>query len=362
MLKGGDQCSRVFFRKIAQRRSSRRIFQINDDQGSTHTNPEEVINEFVTYYKNLLGGDRRRTGIDIRFLRPWARHILSNEESTALLLPFTPADVKQAVFDITEDKASGPDGYSSGFFKVAWPIVGHEVTSAILDFFSPGLLLKQINTTLLVLIPKVHSPMTVSDFRPIACCNVLYKIIAKLIVQRLSVIMDKLISPCQATFLPGRSIGDNIMLAQELFMGDNQTRLPPRCALKVDIRKMFGFPIISRSTQALREEMLALLGFQEGVLPMRYLGLPLISSRLTIADSRPLLLKIDKRIAGWEGTTISYAGRVQIIKSVLIALSLYWASAFILPKKVINEIKKRLRAFLWKGTTNSGYAKVFFSG
>ncbi|KAL2246048.1 UNVERIFIED_CONTAM: hypothetical protein Sindi_2873000 [Sesamum indicum] len=61
--------------------------------------------------------------------------------------------------------------------------------------------------------------------------------------------------------------------------------------------------IISRSAQALREEMLVLLGFQEGVLPMRYLGLPLISSRLTIADCRLLLLKIDKRIAGWEDAT-----------------------------------------------------------
>ncbi|KAL2240813.1 UNVERIFIED_CONTAM: Transposon TX1 uncharacterized protein [Sesamum indicum] len=126
--------------------------------------------------------------------------------------------------------------------------------------------------------------------------------------------------------------------------------------LRLNVQK--NHLIISRSAQALREEMLALLGFQEGVLPMRYLGLPLISSRLTIADCRPLLLKIDKRIAGWEGTTISYAGRVQIIKSVLISLSIYWTSAFILPKKVINEIEKRLRAFLWKGTTNSGYAKV----
>ncbi|KAL2224544.1 UNVERIFIED_CONTAM: hypothetical protein Sindi_3022100 [Sesamum indicum] len=464
-MKGGDQCSRVFFRKIAQRRSSRRIFQINDEQGSTHTDPEEVINEFITYYQNLLGGDRRRARIDIRFLRPWARHILSNEESTALLLPFTPADVKQAVLDIAKDKAPGPDGYSSGFFKAAWCIVGQEVSSAVLDFFNTGRLLKQINTTLLALIPKVHSPMTVSDFRPIACCNVLYKIITKLIVQRLSVIMDKLISPCQAAFVPGRSIGDNIMLAQELFTGYNQTRLPPRCALKwieecvttpsfsvglngkphgffrgarglrqgdplspylfvlvmevlhlgflqlIDQEELFSYHwkceaarifqlgfaddvilfsradmeslrifkagldrfaewsglrlnvqknhlIISRSAQTVREEMLALLAFQEGVLPMRYLGLPVISSLLTIADCHPLLQKIDKRIAGWEGTTISYAGRVQIIKSVLISLSLYWASAFIIPKKVINEIEKRLRAFLWKGTTNSGYAKV----
>ncbi|KAL2251905.1 UNVERIFIED_CONTAM: hypothetical protein Sindi_2312800 [Sesamum indicum] len=104
--------------------------------------------------------------------------------------------------------------------------------------------------------------------------------------------------------------------------------------------------------------MLAALGFQEGVLPLRYLGPPLLSSRLTIVDCRPLLLKIDKRIAGWEGMTISYAGRVQIIKSVLMSLSLYWASAFILPKKVTNEIEKKLRTFLWKGTTTSGYAKV----
>ncbi|KAL2228513.1 UNVERIFIED_CONTAM: hypothetical protein Sindi_1831000 [Sesamum indicum] len=91
---------------------------------------------------------------------------------------------------------------------------------------------------------------------------------------------------------------------------------------------------------------------------MRYLGLPLISSRLSISDCQPLISKIDARINGWEGISLSYAGRVQIIKFVLSALSLYWASAFILPKKVINEIEKRLRTFLWKGTTSSGYAKV----
>ncbi|KAL2228516.1 UNVERIFIED_CONTAM: hypothetical protein Sindi_1831300 [Sesamum indicum] len=116
--------------------------------------------------------------------------------------------------------------------------------------------------------------------------------------------------------------------------------------------------IISRSAQGLREEMLETLRFQEGLLPLRYLGLPLLSSRLTNADCQPLLVKIDKRIAGWEGMELSYAGRVQIFQSVLMSLSLYWTSAFILPKRVTNEIEKRLRNFLWKGSTNSGYAKV----
>ncbi|KAL2240830.1 UNVERIFIED_CONTAM: hypothetical protein Sindi_0724200 [Sesamum indicum] len=116
--------------------------------------------------------------------------------------------------------------------------------------------------------------------------------------------------------------------------------------------------IISRSAQGLRAEMLEALGFQEGLLPLRYLGLPLLSSRLTITDCQPLLVKIDEHITGWEGMALSYADRVQIIKSVLMSLSLYWASAFILPKRVTNEIEKRLRNFLWKGSTNSGYAKV----
>ncbi|XP_011101354.1 uncharacterized protein LOC105179434 [Sesamum indicum] len=96
----GDQCSRVFFRKIAQRRATRRILQIN---------------EFVHYYQNLLGGNRRRILVDINYLRPWARHILSDEEASHLLSPFSLEEVKLAVFDIAGDKASGPDGYSSGF-------------------------------------------------------------------------------------------------------------------------------------------------------------------------------------------------------------------------------------------------------
>ncbi|KAL2248007.1 UNVERIFIED_CONTAM: putative mitochondrial protein [Sesamum indicum] len=378
-----EHCCRLVYAKAAKRRVARTILQINDENGTIHTEPEEIINEFVCYYQNLLGGNRRQTTLDIGFLRPWARHILPNEEAGHLILAFTPDDVKQAVFDITEDKAPRPDGYSSGFFKAAWPVVGQEVTKAVLEFFSTGKLLKQVNSTLLALIPKVHTPMTVGDFRPISCCNVLYKIIAKLLVQRLSVVLDKIISPYQGAFIPRRSIGDNILLGQELLAGYNQVSLPPCCnqvsqlgadvdsvrvfkmgldrfakwsGLRLNIQK--SHLILSRSAQDRREQMLAVLGFQEGHLPMRYLGLPLLSSRLSISDCQPLLSKIDARITGWEGISLSYAGRVQIIKSVLSSLSLYWASAFILPKAVIKEVEKRLRTILWKGTSMTGYAKV----
>ncbi|KAL2224534.1 UNVERIFIED_CONTAM: hypothetical protein Sindi_3021100 [Sesamum indicum] len=258
-----EHCCRLVYAKA--RRVVRRILQINDDYGTSHTEPGEIINEFVRYYQNLLGGNRRQIMMDIGFLRPWARHILSNEEASHLISAFTPDDVKQAVFDIAEDKAPGPDGYSSGFFKAAWPVVGQEVTKADRaprpDGYSSGFYKNAWPVVGQEITKAVHSRTSVADFRPISCCNVLYKIIAKLIVQKLSVILDKIISPCQAAFVPGRSIGDNVMLAQELFTRYNQAQLPSRCALKVDIQKaydtvewdfllsvlqLFGFPEIFR--------------------------------------------------------------------------------------------------------------------
>ncbi|KAL2246367.1 UNVERIFIED_CONTAM: Retrovirus-related Pol polyprotein from type-2 retrotransposable element R2DM, partial [Sesamum indicum] len=387
-MKDGDQCSRVFFRKIAQRRVIRRILQINDENGTTHTDQGEVAHVFVSYFQNLLGGTRRRLTVDIQYLRPWVRHCITDEEASHLLLPFSPDDVKQAVFDIAEDKAPGPDGYSSWFFKVAWPVVGEEVTRVVLDFFSTGKLLKQINSTILTLIPK-----------------------------RLSVLLDKIINPCQTAFIPGRSIGDNIMLAQELFSGYNQMRLPPRCALKVDIRKaydtvewdfllavlqLFGFQ--TTFTRWIEEcvsttsFLIGLNGKPHGFFPgarglrqgdplspylfdMQFtyhwkcesskvfqLGFAddlLLFSRANF-DSIRVFKEFERPNVGdfelSRGTPSYKEFRYHTLGEYneiwLSALSLYWPSAFILPKKVINVIEKRLGTFLWKGMTFSGYAKV----
>ncbi|KAL0284502.1 UNVERIFIED_CONTAM: hypothetical protein Sradi_7196300 [Sesamum radiatum] len=82
------------------------------------------------------------------------------------------------------------------------------------------------------------------------------------------------------------------------------------------------------------------MGFQEAVLPIKYLGVPLIASRLTVADCQPLIDRFNSRLAGG-ASSLSFAGRLQLLKSVLSSLHMYWASVFILPKAVIKALMLR---------------------
>jgi len=102
-------------------------------------------------------------------------------------------------------------------------------------------------------------------------------------------------------------------------------------------------------SQADQEEILEFLGIQKGKLPVRYLGAPLSSKRVSIAQCQPLIDKIMGRIESWTAKFLSYAGRVQLIKSVLFSIQTYWAQVFVLPKKITKLIEAMCRSFLWTG-------------
>lgn len=98
-----------------------------------------------------------------------------------------------------------------------------------------------------------------------------------------------------------------------------------------------------------KTSILDTLGFKEGILPMKYLDVPLISTKLKYSDCQILIDKIIGRTKSWANKYLSYAGRVQLVKSVLFSMQTYWSSIFILPKKVLKEVESILRAFFWTG-------------
>ncbi|KAL0340132.1 UNVERIFIED_CONTAM: putative mitochondrial protein [Sesamum radiatum] len=138
-------------------------------------------------------------------------------------------------------KSPGPDGMPPIFFHKFWHIVNRDVTACVLNLLNSFVMPPGMNSTHLVLIPKCKHPETLSQFRPISLCNVVYKIASKTIANRLKDFLDKIISPVQSAFVPGRLITDNILLAFELnhFLNSKAKGGKGWMALKLDVSKAY---------------------------------------------------------------------------------------------------------------------------
>ncbi|XP_061360507.1 uncharacterized protein LOC133304483 [Gastrolobium bilobum] len=354
-------------------------------------------------------------------------------------------------------------------------------------------LLKQINHAFIVLIPKTDQASQVKHFRPISCCNILYKIISKILASRIAPVLGLIIGPFQSAFLKNRNMIDNIFLIQELLRKYSRKRISPCCLLKVDLHKAYdfvswkflnwmlisiGFPprfsdwiiecvtttsfsvvvngaihghfkggrglrqgdplspylfvlcleYLSRDLSGLRDniifqfhpaccdlnishlafaddimllsrgdvpsittlysrlshfcavsglsissdksaiysagmdldslsEVQRLTGFELGAFPFRYLGVPLLSSRLNVIHYDPLLSRILGLVQSWNRKTLSYAGKLELIRAVIQGITNFWMGIFPLPVSVINRINAICRNFLW-GKPNNCMSKL----
>ena len=143
-------------------------------------------------------------------------HKMTDDMLEVLSRPYSREEVKAALFQMGPIKALGPDGMNALFNKKLWHIVDNDVTDAVLYFLHSGYMMPEMNYTHIVLIPKVKKPDKMLDFRPISLCNVIYKIISKVMANRLKLILSQLISPTQSAFVPGCLISDNVLVAYEI--------------------------------------------------------------------------------------------------------------------------------------------------
>ncbi|KNA05116.1 hypothetical protein SOVF_193340, partial [Spinacia oleracea] len=137
------------------------VYAIHDMEGRWACDEKSVANAFLQYYQNLLGSNTTNRCCILPEIVA-AGPMLTLVQGQLLTKQFTNEEVKAAMFSIDGDKAPGPDGFGSHFFKENWHIVGGDITRAVLDFFKTGKLLKEINSTTITLIPKTKCPNSVT--------------------------------------------------------------------------------------------------------------------------------------------------------------------------------------------------------
>lgn len=212
-LQAGDRNTAFFHAKARQRARTNKITALKRPDGSICTSQDELESLTADFYHNLYGaqGDTRPEKV-VNFI-PTRK--VTNDQNDFLCSRFTGTEIKKALFMMKPNKSPGPDGFMAGFYQKHWDLLGNDICSVVLQFLNGGDMLGAVNNTVLVLIPKVKNPQELSQFRPIALCNILYKICSKVIANRLQQVLDDIVSEGQSAFVPGRLITDNMLVAYE---------------------------------------------------------------------------------------------------------------------------------------------------
>lgn len=492
-LNCGDGNNKYFFNQVRTNWNCNKILAIHDSRDVLVQGHSNVVTVAVDYFKEILGNAPSPLSRDLSFIEC---PTLSDAMAELLTRPFSNEEIWQTLKKMKKGKSPGPDGFNVEFFVSCWDIVGQNFCEAIQAFFETSRLHSGINSTSIALIPKTVTPSRMQDFRPISLCTVAYKCLSKLMANRLKRILPSVIDQAQSAFIPGRSISDNIIMAQELFRGYTRETGTSKCALKVDLHKAFdslhwdfliellhkmnfppkfigwieacvcstkfsvkvngtlnGYfngarglrqgdplspylftiamnalscmlnntpndfkfhwkckelkithlffaddvlffchgnkssishimncldlfaalsgltPSLTKSScfmancdTAIRSWFDDTFGMPHGEIPVRFLGVPLISSKLSINDCTPLIHRITAKLDSWTTMFLSFAGRVILVRAVLFAIQAFWSNHFLLPKMIHKQLQSLFTRFLWRGdVSKTGGVKVAWS-
>ncbi|XP_071704229.1 uncharacterized protein [Rutidosis leptorrhynchoides] len=407
-------------------------------------------------------------------LNEWNGPKLDSHSVEGLKAPFSENEVFEAIKGCGKNKAPGPDGFNFLFFSKFWDIIKVDLLHAINWFWETGIISNGCNASFITLIPKIHEPLNFSNYRPISLIGSYYKILSKLLTNRIRKIIPWLIGEEQSAFISDRYILDGVLVALET-IDDLKARKQKSYIFKVDFEKAFDcldwdfltkilgfmgfgckwikwinsclnstsifvlingsptehfFPkrgvsqgdplapflfilaseglnyllnvalnnkIISgvevghdkvvvshlqyaddtiifgrwnkvevRNTLKINlsksnvygigtsKNELSLLaswfGCNEGFFPFNYLGLPIGENLKLHKNWQPIFDKFKLRLSDWKAKTISFGGRLTLVKSVLSSLPLYYFSLFKAPVRVLNDLEGLRRNFFWGGS------------
>ncbi|WCJ31242.1 DNAse I-like superfamily protein [Euphorbia peplus] len=236
-IQEGDHNTSFFYNSTIARRRGNLITGLKLDGVNLCTDDAILQRAAVSFYKELFSDDNNSN-----ILFEDQRQLPRLNDDCLGLLGGLPSDeeITSALFDMSPWKAPGIDGMQTGVYQRHWSIMRSTVCSFIKKTFREGFFDDELNKTLIVLIPKKSKPDLFGDLRPISVCNVLYKIITKIIANRLKPHMPKLVQPQQTSFVAGKNITENIIIAQEAIHSmSKKTGRFGWMALKVDLEKAY---------------------------------------------------------------------------------------------------------------------------
>ncbi|XP_020686290.1 uncharacterized protein LOC110102326 [Dendrobium catenatum] len=343
--------------------------------------------------------------------------MVSDDLNTMLEAEVTELEGRNVVFGLGNNRAPGIDGITSSFLKFYWEIIKVDVTRAILHFFTTNSMCESWKNMLVVLVPKNDHANMPSKFRPISLCQSFYKVVAKVLINRLKPILGIIISEEQGAFVPGRSISTHGLVAQEI-ISKFKFSAQKSCfmALKLDMEQAYDLfrqrggqlsiehvrnadgishllyaddilifaeatrsnaskitrllgdycgwtgqqvngsksaILFNRKCPAWKKRMIAKLMGYRKVDSLEYLGLPLMMRKPVAANFGNLIRSAQNKTNLWGKKHLSYAGRALLIRTALLPIPMYLVTHTAVPHGVLNDIEKIARRFLWQKDNNN---------
>ena len=204
-----------FFRKLKENRQKTYIHTLKEKNldNAPLTMPSEKLKIAKKFYENLYSLANIEENLQKKFL-DFISNKISDEQNDSLCAPVTKEEIEFALTKMQKGKTPGPDGLSAEFYKRYWLIIGVDFTKVVNEIFSKVCSCKNFNQGYITLVHKKSDPTDISNYRPITLLNVDYKIVSKVITNRLTLLMPNLLHDTQFA-VRGRDVTNGLLLLRD---------------------------------------------------------------------------------------------------------------------------------------------------
>ncbi|CAN1302061.1 Transposon TX1 uncharacterized 149 kDa protein [Linum perenne] len=235
--KDGDLNTNFFHATANGRRKKLSLSKLLNSQGNWAVGDEAMGDVAIDYFRDIF----RRGNVNLAPLDGLIPRLVTEDDNVMLLAPFTDDEFHMAISQMSPNKAPGPDGLNPCFYQTFWSELGGTIASDCRDWLAQNHISESVRDTNIILLPKKQSSTSMSDLRPISLCDVRYRLISKVLANRLRQVIPHIIGEEQSAFVHGRSIVDNVLVAAETLHTMNTRRYAKfgEIAVKIDISKAF---------------------------------------------------------------------------------------------------------------------------